>query len=661
MKQLDTRSIKEIKETEDSYVIEFEKIKRESDEETEEETEDISTEENSFKEDDEERTDIVTKEKLYRTFNVDRSSIDEESRSVTLAFSSEAPVERSFGIEVLNHTGESVRLGRLNNKAPLLVNHQTEPVIGVVERANIDSDKIGRAIVRFGRSTVANEIFEDVKDGIRSQVSVGYKIHEMEKDNNSDDNLFRATDWEPFEVSIVSIGADQTVGIGRSSESEFKTSITERTEKMGTEITNEPVVDVAKIEADIQKRELNRIKEIEAYGAEHSEKELAREYIVDGRTVPEFQCAILEKIANRPTEKVHEIGLTPKETRNFSWLKIIRALANPADRKMQEDASFEFEASRAQAQKSGVDPQGAFVPADVIYGQKLKERADLIVGTDSLGGYTVQTDVLAQNFIDVLRANMVFSQLGITELNGLNGKVSIPGISSGSTAYWVAENSAITESTPTFIARTMDGKTCGAMTDISRNLMLQSSMDVEAFVRNEIARNLAVEIENKGLVGDGSSNAPTGVNSTTGVTSEALATADTPLQADIVAMWKALASNNALRGNLAWVGASTALANMMATPRTATYGDIMILDPNVSDMRLMGYPVYSSENCVFGSINKLFFGDWSSLVMGTWGNGLDLIVDPYTGSSAGTTRVVGLYLVDFCVRTPKSFAITTNP
>mgnify|MGYP003150027373 CR=1 FL=1 len=126
-------------------------------------------------------------------------------------------------------------------------------------------------------------------------------------------------------------------------------------------------------------------------------------------------------------------------------------------------------------------------------------------------------------------------------------------------------------------------------------------------------------------------------------------------------MWKGVASNNALRGNLNWVGASTALANMMETLRGGTGSDLYILDPRQRDWQLMGYPVYTSENCVFGGINKLFFGDWSSLVMGTWGNGLDLIVDPYTGSSAGTTRVVGLYLVDFCVRNPKSFAATTNP
>tara|TARA_Y100000593_G_scaffold91989_1_gene182278 strand:- start:1923 stop:2822 length:900 start_codon:yes stop_codon:yes gene_type:complete len=294
-----TRSIKEITETEDSYIVEFQKYKRET-----EESEEIVMEENGSNEDDEDyRSDIKNEETLYRTFNLDRQAINEDSRTVTLAFSSEEPVQRNFGLEVLDHEGDSVRLGRLNNKAPLLVNHQQEPVIGVVERANIDSDKVGRAIVRFGRSNMADEIFQDVVDGIRTQVSVGYRIHEMEKDGASDESLFRAVDWEPYEVSIVSIGADQTVGIGRSEEIKNE-SIYERKPKMETQV-QEPQVDFERIEADVQKRELNRIKEIEAYGAEHNEKELAREYITEGRSVSEFQGAILDVIKNRKPEKVH--------------------------------------------------------------------------------------------------------------------------------------------------------------------------------------------------------------------------------------------------------------------------------------------------------------------------------------------------------------------
>ena len=660
------RSIQEITETEDSYIVKFKKYDDDSEEvETEEvtETEEIGTEQNAYNDDEDERSDIKSEEKLYRTFDLDRQSINAETRTVTLAFSSEEPVQRNFGLEVLNHESENVRLGRLNNRAPLLINHQQEPVIGVVERANIDSDKVGRAIVRFGKSRMADEIFEDVKDGIRSQVSVGYRIYEMEKDNSSEESLYRAVDWEPYEVSIVSIGADQTVGVGRSEELPIN-SIDERKSKMETEIVNEPTVDEAKLREAVQKSELQRIKEIESYGAEHNQTELAREYIVDGRTVPEFQSAILEKIKNYKPEKVHEIGLTEQETRSFSWMKLIRALANPSDRRMQEEASFEFEASRAQAEKSGIDPQGAFVPSDVIFGQKLDAQRDLTVGTNTAGGFTVQTDVLASSFIDVLRANMVFSKVGVTELNGLNGKVSIPGSDAGSTAYWVAENGAVTESDQTFIARSLDGKTCGAMTDVARNLMLQSSIDVEAFVRNDIAKSLALEIENKGLVGNGTGNAPIGVYNTTGVGGTTINGANNPDWGDIVDIWNGVASNNALRGNLNWVGAGTISANMMKAFRNGTGSDRPILDDIAGpdgNASLMTHPYYISENNVEAGKSLLTFGDWSALVMGSWGNGLDLVVDPYTNSNTGATRVVGLYLVDFAISTPKSFSCSVNP
>ena len=591
MEEENKRHIADVTETDEAFIVEFKKAMNE---------EEIGVEENAYDDDEEKRNDIKSEEKLFRTFDLDRQSINEETRTITLAFSSEEPVQRNFGLEVLNHDSENVRLGRLNNRAPLLINHQQEPVIGVVERANIDSDKVGRAIVRFGKSATATEIFEDVKDGIRSQVSVGYRIHEMEKDNSSEESLYRAVDWEPYEVSIVSIGADQTVGVGRSEELPIN-SIDERKSKMETEIVNEPKVDEAKLREAVQKAELQRIQEIESYGAEHNQTELARDYIVDGRTVPEFQSAILEKIKNYKPEKVHEIGLTEQETRSFSWMKLIRALANPSDRRMQEEASFEFEASRAQAEKSGIDPQGAFVPSDVIFGQKLDAQRDLTVGTNTAGGFTVQTDVLASSFIDVLRANMVFSKVGVTELNGLNGKVSIPGSDAGSTAYWVAENGAVSESDQTFIARSLDGKTCGAMTDVARNLMLQSSIDVEAFVRNDIAKSLALEIENKGLIGNGTGNAPIGVYNTTGVGGTTINGANNPDWGDIVDIWNGVASNNALRGNLNWVGAGTISANMMKAFRNGTGSDRPILDDIAGpdgNASLMTHPYYISENNV---------------------------------------------------------------
>ena len=151
-------------------------------------------------------------------FTVRAEAFDEEARTVELSFSSEEPYERWWGTEILDHAESAVRLGRLNNGGALLMDHNGRDQVGVVERAWISGRK-GRAVVRFGRSARAQEVFQDVIDGIRKLVSVGYRIVEMVLAQRDGDNAtYRVTDWEPYEISLVSIPADTTVGVGREGE-----------------------------------------------------------------------------------------------------------------------------------------------------------------------------------------------------------------------------------------------------------------------------------------------------------------------------------------------------------------------------------------------------------------------------------------------------------
>ena len=146
---------------------------------------------------------------LTRFFDISRSAIDEEARTVSLSFSSDMPVERWFGMEVLDHSSKSVDLERLNAGAPLLMDHNTSDQIGRVESATVDG-KRGQAIVRFSKSARGSEIFNDVVDGIRQNISVGYRINEMEIDQSrseGDVETYVATSWSPFEVSVVSVPA----------------------------------------------------------------------------------------------------------------------------------------------------------------------------------------------------------------------------------------------------------------------------------------------------------------------------------------------------------------------------------------------------------------------------------------------------------------------
>ena len=139
---------------------------------------------------------MTNEEIFYRSQLAEASPVNEDERTVELAFSSEKPVERVFGNEVLDHDPASVDLSRLNDGAPLLLEHNREEQIGVVERAHIDGDKVGRAVVKFSQSVRAQEIFQDVVDGIRRLVSVGYSVTRFAKEK-SDDGLdtVRAMDW----------------------------------------------------------------------------------------------------------------------------------------------------------------------------------------------------------------------------------------------------------------------------------------------------------------------------------------------------------------------------------------------------------------------------------------------------------------------------------
>ena len=163
---------------------------------------------------------------LFRSLTFERGNIDTEKRTVEMTCSSELAVERWFGMEVLDHSPESVDLSRMNAGAALLVNHDTRDQVGVVEESSIKDRKL-RARVRFGKSARAEEIFQDVRDGIRKLVSIGYRVHKMTTEGVTEGvETLRAVNWEPYEVSLVPIPADNSVGVGReAAERQFETVV----------------------------------------------------------------------------------------------------------------------------------------------------------------------------------------------------------------------------------------------------------------------------------------------------------------------------------------------------------------------------------------------------------------------------------------------------
>ncbi|MEL0151629.1 MAG: phage major capsid protein [Halieaceae bacterium] len=566
-----------------------------------------------------------------------------DDRSMDFPFSSEYPVARYFGNEILSHEMESANLSRLNDGAPLLFNHDPDRMIGVVERAWIDGEKKrGYAKVRFSRNKFAQEVLDDVRDGILRGVSFGYSIDKMEE-RESD---FVATNWSPYEVSLVSIPADPTVGVGRSLEdtNSEPAASTASPENTMTEPVMDNTPDLEVIRSEAVEAERTRTASISKLGERHKLPELARELIDGGKSVDEARAAFLDKIGNQPVEHsitANDLGLTEKETRSFSFVKALNFLSNQGDAQARRDAAFEIEVGEAAAKKYERSSNGIVIPNEVL-------RRDLVVGTPTAGGDLVDDVLLAGSFIDLLRNRLAISQAGATMLTGLQGNVSIPRQTSAATAYWVGENAAPTESQQAIDQVNMTPKTVGAFVDYSRRLLLQSSIDVEGMVRNDLARVIALEIDRAAIYGTGSSNQPLGLTNTSGIGSETLTGVGT--FTELIAMETDVAAANADAGSLRYIINATTRGGLKGAKKDAGSGEFVFADGEIN-----GYPAIVSNQLLN---NDALFGDFSMFIMGMW-SGLDLTVDPYAGATAGTVRVIALQDVDFAVKQPGAFCFAT--
>jgi HK97 family phage major capsid protein len=600
----------------------------------------------TYAKDDEETTEERFEREAMKTRGMmfDNKVVNEEMRTVQIAVSSEEPVERSFGTEILDHNDRSIDLSfARSGTMPLLLDHDPRQQIGVVENVDLDgSARRLRATVRFGRNGLAKEVFDDVVDGIRSNISVGYHVNSMVEDGEAS---YRVDNWLPMEVSVVSIPADRTVGVGRSAiEAPPAKPKTEARNEEKT-MTEEVKVDVEAVRADAARAAAKDTAEMYRLAAKHSKRDMADKAVAEGRTLAEFRGELLEAIGNQPLD-TQEIGLTKSEVRDFSLMKAIRAMANPSDRNAQRDAEFEFEASREAAQRAGIDPQGLYLPHDVM---RSWNQRDLNTSNDSA---LVAEAYRGGDFIDVLRNASSVMQAGATMLTGLSGDVKIPKKTAASSGAWIAtEGGASTESEPTFGQVTMSPKTVGAFTDITRLMMMQSSLDIESLVRNDLSTGLALAIDNGALQGSGSSGQPTGIKNTSGINAPTSFAAANPTFAEVVAMETAVAEDNALMGNLAYILPASMLGALKTTAKDSGSG-LFVADGN----QLNGYNAIVSNQVTAGD---LYFGNFADLLIGMYG-GLDITVDPYTASTSGTVRIVALQTVDVAVRHAVSFALNND-
>jgi HK97 family phage major capsid protein len=255
--------------------------------------------------------------------------------------------------------------------------------------------------------------------------------------------------------------------------------------------------------------------------------------------------------------------------------------------------------------------------------------------------------MLAGNFITALRATMALPKLGVRVLYGLVGDIAIPK-GAAVTGTWGTETADADEVTPVMSQVTGTPKTVKALTNISRKLIMQSSLDVEAFVQNELAVALAVAIDKAAFNGAGGSE-PTGLLEGP-ISTDVTVTAGTPTYAEMCNLVATVTGKNVNLDMLKFAVTNEVFWKLAATA-TSTNGPLFIAD--ILSGKIMGRETVVSENV---TAHYGFIGDWSQMILGMWGNGLDILVDPYSGSSSGLVKIVSFMDADIMVAQADAFA-----
>ncbi len=622
---------------------------------------------------------------LERSVEFDRATIDANKRTVELAFSSELPVERWFGVEILDHSKDSVDLSRLNGGGALLVDHDTRDQVGVVEEARVDADKKGRATVRFGNSARANEIFQDVKDGIRRLVSVGYRIDKMvtEKVEKGVETL-RAMSWTPMEISLVSVPADPGVGIGRKTEEQFETIVEEPTieRRNMTDPNAKPpaspaapsapqalmpstVYEVERNEGRDEERK--RIQEISAIGDRLRGKvpkieELVGKAVRDGLSLEQFRAQAMEMLpAVQPVRPASPLEVKPREWAKYS---ISRAILESCDK--GRVSGMEGEMSQEIALRQGKSPMGFWVPPEAMVGH----QRNFIAGTGTLGGMVVETSNLGEQFIELLRNRTQVMRLGARMLM-LDNPVTIPQQNAAGQANWVGETVAATLSTGNFTQITLTPKGISAFQQYGKQLLATSNPSIDQLVRDDIVQIIALAIDLAALHGTGSSQ-PTGIAATTGIgtvllATDGLAIGNATAFPALVSLESAIAAANADAGALAYL-LRPSIRGVLRTTQRFSNTDTPVFEsaPGSVDGVINGYRAavtnQISKNLTTGTATTIttpvFFGNWNELLIGQFNGGAtDLVVDTYTLAVNGVVRIIARNWVDINVRHAASFAL----
>lgn len=607
---------------------------------------------------------------VYRSAEVKKDSVDLETRTAVISFSSEYPVERWDWVEVLGHNPDEVDLSRLQDSAPFLWGHNWQDQRGVILEAWIEGGR-GYAKIKLSRNPLGEQLLVDMHDEITRNVSVGYRIENAElTKREGDTEYWRVTRWLPLEISTVSVPADPTVGLGRADKS--KNTVTIREAVMPKELeddletpaptktqeqrstpeptpTPKPAPQVRTVGSTAPAA--NDAQRIAETGEQYGAVELANEFIRDGKGYESFRDALTTTLHKKRSSPEAEstlvnLDIPVSDLKRYSVIKALRGAASGN----WKQSGLERSVSDAIAERQGKDPEGVYLSYEALgYGLRgqLQQRLQSAGGA-GLGAELVANEHHAELFIEVLRAQAVIGGLGVRFMSGLLGNVDIPKQSGSATFYWVDEDGSAPNSDLGFTTVQMTPKTIATAVALTRRLMIQSSPDAENLVRGDIMYGLSMGIDNAILKASGVGGEPLGVLNTSGIGAVDLTGGLD--WAKVVELETDCSEANADANTSAYVMRPTMRGTMKTTEKAANTGQFIWQGNEVN-----GYKAAVTTEM---EANQILFGDFSQVMVGMWG-ALDVTPDKATKAASGGLVMRLFQDADIAIRHAQAFSLAS--
>ena len=637
------------------------------------------------------RAELTQRQTRYFDFEIDERAAPGDG--IPVVVSTDAVVEVADGPEVLVHTDSAIDLSRA--PLPIIVTHRGGQIsVGIVDGLRPVGGKL-RGEAKFGARPEAAGYEADVRNKTIRSVSVGYARISAQYDARG---VLITNRWMPTHCAMVAEPADTGAGFFREALPRFELRQGEPepddtfAAAPAAPALNQPAARAAQpkesnvddntqaaagANADnLQARGLpqpqgtqgNQALEMERMRRRGIENLCKANGIEDGTrdywigaglgldAISDDILKIVQERGKANPQSQAKLGLSDGETRNYSLVRAIRA----AYENNWSQAGFELECSREIAKRLDKVPDATrfFVPFEVqarsmptpahLTG---RARRDLTAATAAAGGYLVATDNVS--FIEMLRNRSVTYRMGAMRLGGLKGNVTVPKQTGAATWYWLAsESSSITESQQTLGQLALSPKTGGAYTEISRQLLLQSSPDAEVLVTSDLARVGGLGIDSAVLAGSGASGQPTGITNTAGIGS---VTGTSLGYAGVLEFQTDIATANVLPQAAGYATTPTVAALMMQRVKFASTAS-PLWEGNLWDGTMAGFQAMSSNQMAAGS---MLFGDWSSVVVAEWGV-LEIEVNPFANFQAGIVGVRAMVSMDCGLRYPAAFSLATT-